>query len=326
MLSSYSYDSHILTYTTQANVGGPETFSALCVFNDGYEIHKANDTNDDGLETIIQTAAFKMDFVFVSEAGWFNETDYNETDDDVIDEIVDSIFERGLGGYDEEEFEGEDDTGQERRLGTKSPKQPKQPKVCTQDYQESCCVADAILWKAAEYKGKKRWCKKNNCKLRVCSKNRRLRSLMSSQNSRGLRSKTVKPEPLVTDDFYDKSFNEVLGKYAVLDPIDTGAVLDATSLEDLVECRASSYNATEYDTPTLKCEAFANSSCDDNDYIDVESNETDNNVTQEFCLPDDYYCEDADLCTEDTWDPDYETCHNVPVSCPQYQSCDPVDG
>jgi hypothetical protein len=133
---------------------------------------------------------------------------------------------------------------------------------------------------------------------------------------------------MLEDNFTGTYFSDIIVQYTHLDPLSTGALLadNETNLEDISICRASNYNATEYETPSLECQEFNNSHCDDNDYI-VLSNETDSNIT-DFCLPDDYYCTvmSDDLCTNDTWDELENVCRNTPVTCPESQSCDPMDG
>ena len=63
----------------------------------------------------------------------------------------------------------------------------------------------------------------------------------------------------------------------------------------------------------------------DNDYVVVESNATDTDGSG-YCVPDDFYCDDNDKCTIDSWDSDAMSCGYVPVSCSENQNCDPVDG
>jgi hypothetical protein len=136
---------------------------------------------------------------------------------------------------------------------------------------------------------------------------------------------------MIQEDLYGIEFNVALTQYTNnLQPNTTGAVLveNTTNIEDLAVCRANNYNATEYGTPSLECGQYANNTCEANDYIIVESNETSTNITDSICLPDNFYCTEvsADLCTIDTWDEVENVCTSVPVTCPDKQSCDPVDG
>ncbi|KAL3772931.1 hypothetical protein ACHAWO_001130 [Cyclotella atomus] len=87
---------------------------------------------------------------------------------------------------------------------------------------------------------------------------------------------------LIDDDLYGTDFNDILNQYTTLQPNSTGAVLNATNVEDLAVCRASNYNVTEYETPSLDCGEYVKFDCEANDYIIVQSNDT--NAT-EVCLP-----------------------------------------
>ena len=287
------------------------------MFNDGYVLHSESNIDDDGIETVIETAAFKMDFIFVSKVGWFNATYPNITYDDYYyydeDDEDDDIEEEGIDIT---------ESDIERLLGKKKkPKSGKQPK-CKPKHQLVCCVADQTNGNEEENVSTTNWCEKKGCTQEVCPKN------VPDEDRRRLNSKSSKQakylQPMIDNDLYGTDYNKILEKYTVLDPISTGAVLDATSLEEMAECRASNYNTTEYGTPSLECGEYNLSSCEENDYIIVETNETD--IDDNFCLPDDFYCIDDDLCTMNTWDPDNFTCTTTPVSCPDGQSCDSVDG
>jgi hypothetical protein len=267
--------------------------------NDGYVLHNESGVNENGVGTYIETAAFKMDIVYVSKVGWFNEYVSNDTTDD--SESTSFLLMR--------------------RLRKKS--------QCNQEDQQDCCVADGISKSSTVYKNKKEQCMKIGCKVKVCGGNKRRNRVMtraiypSTNNLRSLQS--VPHQNILVGDLYGTDFNEVLEEHTDLDPISTGAIVDATSLEDVAECRASNYNATEYDTPTLECGEYNESSCADNDYVVVESNTTEANGTG-YCLPDDFYCNDDNKCTVDSWDSVTMHCRNVPLNCSANQSCDPVDG
>ena len=266
---------------------------------------------------MIETAAFKMDFVFVSKDGWFNETYSNETyDDDYY------YYYYYYDDDDDEEDDGESESNIERLLKkNKKPKADKKPKIkCEESGQYECCIADKVNKNDDDVTTKKKSCKKKNCPTARCTTNK----------GRGLHSKASKgaklnaPVDLIDVDLFGTDFNKIIKKYTVLDPISTGAVLDATSLEEMAKCRASNYNATEYESPTLECDDYNQSSCEENDYLIVVTNETD--VDDNFCLPDDFYCNDDNLCTLNTWDPYNFSCESTPINCPNEQSCDPADG
>jgi hypothetical protein len=87
---------------------------------------------------------------------------------------------------------------------------------------------------------------------------------------------------MIDDDLYGTDFNDVLNQYTALNTNSTGAVLNATNVEDLAVCRASNYNVTEYETPSLGCGKYLEYDCEANDYIIVQSNDT--NAT-EVCIP-----------------------------------------
>lgn len=278
----------------QDNVGGDDSFTPICAFNADYALHTEVSTSDDGTETVIGTAAFKMDLVFVTKTNWFNETSGSPN------------FRRRL-------------------------------KTCSQKGQQECCVADAFNGLSKdEKKQKKKWCKNLGCNNFNCpSKKKRPRRQLRQgvdhvHSMRHLRSVHV-TRSMIQEDLYGIEFNVALTQYTNnLQPNTTGAVLveNTTNIEDLAVCRANNYNATEYGTPSLECAQYANNTCEANDYIIVESNETSTNITDSICLPDNFYCTEvsADLCTIDTWDEVENICNSVPVACPHKQSCDPVDG
>lgn len=110
----------------------------MCVFNDGYAFHEEVNVHDDGSMDVIETAAFKMDFVFVSNIGWFNESSY----DDTFNGIASPVLGRSL----------------------------KEKKKCTnQADQQSCCVADGILMSSKTYTDKIKACAPLGCKVEVCA-------------------------------------------------------------------------------------------------------------------------------------------------------------
>ena len=170
-----------------------------------------------------------------------------------------------------------------------------------------------------EFENKRNFCEENNCKPEFCVKE-------IPEEHRGLNSKTSKRAKLNDDtasNLFGTLFNKILGDYTYLNPISTGAILDATSLEAMAECRANNYNATEYGTPTLECGEYNETSCEQNDYIIVVTNETD---IDDYCLPDDFYCDDGNLCTTNPWDSDDLTFTSTPISCPKATSFDSAEG
>ena len=280
------------------NIGGPETFTPICAFNDGYALHSEVATSDDGSQTTIRTAAFKMNFIFVTNTSWFNET-------------------------------------------SGSPNVQRRLAKCSQQGQQECCCADAFNGlKKIEKKTKKKYCKQIGCKKCPIKKKKRskrdsydgIAGIRITQHLRSLKHTTAQ-RTLIEEDLNGIKFQQALAQYTRLEPNETGAVLNATNLEDLATCRANNFNAVVDDNPTLECEEYANRTCDVNDFITVDSNETetayivvDSSSSEAFCLPDDYSCIDEDYCTIDTWDEMEEICKNTPVSCPINQSCDPTNG
>jgi hypothetical protein len=274
----------ILPIAIQDNLGGPDSFSPICAFNDMYFPHYESRINDDGSEEVIETAAFKMDFVFVTQKSWS-----------------------------EPQFLG-------RRLTCKG-----------QNKLEKCCAANAFSGLDDDgIEKRQKWCKKKGCEEDECPVNYGRRKLSGEVGDSRIVNHLRSPKPLterlmIEDDLTGIEFNDAIEQFTDYEPISTGAVLDATNLKDVAECRASNYNATEYNTPTLECGEYNESSCADNDYVVVESNSTDANET-DYCLPDDFYCNDNDKCTVDSWDSNSLSCNNAPVTCSSNQSCDPVDG
>jgi hypothetical protein len=90
---------------------------------------------------------------------------------------------------------------------------------------------------------------------------------------RQLRDSTNAVRLSLHEDFTDTDFNEILGKYTTFNPMETGAVLDATSFEDLTVCRANNYNAVEFESPLLNCSKYDEFQCDLNDYIVMDDDE-----------------------------------------------------
>lgn len=139
---------------------------------------------------------------------------------------------------------------------------------CSQKQLQECCSVDSINDSMTEDQVQefKQYCKKIGCKKNKCPWKKKKNSL------RLLRTETGRF--LIEGDLLGTNFNDVLGEYTDLAPVETGAVLDATSLEDLAVCRANNYNIVENDEPLLTCEEYEEAGCETNDYLIIEANET----------------------------------------------------
>jgi hypothetical protein len=246
ILSVFIADSNRINFARQDNLGGEDSFIPVCAYNDDYALHNEISGNASDTESVIRTAAFKMDFVFATNVDWLNQTDVEEP------------FWRKLKGN------------------------------CPNELLQECCSADAFNGLSKDEKQeKKAYCKSIGCK-NCPRKRRRLRRRFS--DNFGLfqvdfNSPTASVSihgSLIDDDLYGTDFNDILNQYTTLQPNSTGAVLNATNVEDLAVCRASNYNVTEYETPSLDCGEYVKYDCEANDYIIVQSNDT--NAT-EVCLP-----------------------------------------
>jgi hypothetical protein len=221
---------------TKDNLGGPTSFEPVCAFNDGYDLHEevVNKTNSTGSYKI-ETAAFKMNFVFVTQKSWSEP----------------NLFDVGNG----------------RRLTCKG-----------QNKLEKCCGANAYQGLTAiEMQERKDWCKEKGCSKSECPVNRRrgFRQL-SNEEAQDIRSL----QQIETGSFTGTNFTVVLGQYTSLEPIETGAVLDATGLKDVTECRTNNYNVKRNESATLSCKKWEEKSCDDNDYIYIKK--TNASESQDF--------------------------------------------
>jgi hypothetical protein len=253
---------HLLALTIHAkcgqkdNLGGEDSFIPVCAYNDDYALHNEISGNASGVESFIRTAAFKMDFVFATNVDWFNQTDAENT------------FWRKLRGN-------------------------KGGNQCTSRGNQECCSADAFNGLSKdEKKAKKAYCKSIGCK--NCPKKRRRLQSRFQHNFDLFRVDSNLPpasvstlRSLIDDDLYGTDFNDVLNQYTALEPNSTGAVINASNVEDLAVCRASNYNVTEHETPSLGCGEYLKYDCESNDYIIMQSNDT--NAT-EVCLPEVRYC------------------------------------
>lgn len=96
----------------QYNVGGSESFTAVCAFNDGYELKTVTARNFKGTKFSIEMAVFKMDIVVATNRSWAASLD--------------------------------DESPEERRLGNKAGKGDKK---CSPGDQEECCMANGASGK-----------------------------------------------------------------------------------------------------------------------------------------------------------------------------------
>jgi hypothetical protein len=84
--------------------------------------------------------------------------------------------------------------------------------------------------------------------------------------------------------FTGTDFNVLLGQYTSLEPIETGAVLDATNLEDVTECRTNNYSVETKKSATLWCKERDEKSCDENDFIIENRTDGVGSLNFERCL------------------------------------------
>jgi hypothetical protein len=258
-------------FSSPGNVGGSESFTPICAFINCYALYDEVSINSDGTQNSIGTAAFEKHLTLATKTNWFNDTS-------------------GSPNF--------------RHLAEKT---------CNQRAQQECCCADAFNGLTSAQLRKKKYCEKRNCS-GVCSgKKKRVRRRQLGEGRvienapavRHLRTSAAVQRIMINANLSGIEFNDALRNYTDLASNTTGAVPyeDATSVEDLAVCRAKNFNATEYDKLSLECGQYANSSCKNNDYIIVDSNETEINGTSAYCLPDDFHCADqsGDLCTIDTW-------------------------
>ena len=138
---------------------------------------------------------------------------------------------------------------------------------------KQCCGANAFSGLSPiEKKERKDWCKikgcsKNKCPVKRKKNDRKLAGVGSLNPSQSVAQKGI---------FTETDFNEILKNYAVLQTVETGAVLDATKLNDVTECRANNYSVQEHGSATLTCEKWNKKSCDDrNDYLNIYPEEDD---------------------------------------------------
>jgi hypothetical protein len=204
----------------------------VCAFNDGYALHE-EEVAVNGTSYTTDTAAFKMNFVFVTQKSWSHS--------DLVD------------------------AGNVRNLKCKGPQKL-----------EKCCSATAFqgLTKV-EKQERKDWCKNKGCSRNECPKDRRrgMRKL-SNEETQDLRSLQLIEQGIFTG----TDFNDALGQYTSLEPVETGAVLDATNLEDVTVCRTNNYNVEKRSTYILYCKEYDEKSCDHNDYIIEKTNDSDANL------------------------------------------------
>lgn len=142
---------------------------------------------------------------------------------------------------------------------------------CSQKNLQTCCSADSInkSMSQEEIDAFKQYCVDLGCKPSKCPKKKKKKKMTSL---RLLQSETQRFS--IEEDLLDTNFKDVLGKYTDLAPVETGALLDATSLDDLTICRANNYNVAENDEPILTCEEYEEADCKTNDYLIIDANAT----------------------------------------------------
>jgi hypothetical protein len=216
----------------QDNLGSPESFSVVCAFYDGYESHEEVVVRD-GTNFVIETAAMKMDLVFVTNKTFTWSDSFNETMSTLT-----------------------------TKAGT----------VCSGGDLRTCCTANKMTANSdAAQKGKKNQCK-SPCNKNMCKKSRRFLTKgltnkhVNSAHMHSLSSSTNRA--LNNYDFAGMEFNDVLWQYTKLEPITTGALVDATNLEDVAVCGANSYSFNTDGIFIFNCTFFNSKSCLDNCYYD----------------------------------------------------------
>jgi hypothetical protein len=151
---------------------------------------------------------------------------------------------------------------------------------CSGELQQECCSANAFNGLPEVVKAvKKDWCEVQGCASSCLDGSRRLDQVDVSHDVHHLRSSRIltNERSMLGGDFAGTDFNDVLGEYTNLDPISTGAVLGASNLEHVAECRAGNYYAVDHNSPTLTCDDYDSFMCDANDYMVKNDNQT-------FCL------------------------------------------
>ena len=240
----------------------------FCVLSMGF-LQENTAASNNVTNYTISAAVFKMDFVFATKNSWSES--FNETS---------SLLERQLA----------------------------KDKICDQDDQLECCVADE--WNGLtteEYDTKQKYCKRLGCKR--CAKkydppSRRFllevyddtsKTTWMETQSYGTSTPTMSPTyypsyipthfpTYYSSDSSNETFNAALQLHTILDPITSGGVLgDSTSsLQDLAECRANNYNSARYKSPILKCKQYDEYSCDTNDYAKTKGGEDDDDTEYEY--------------------------------------------
>ncbi|KAL3788465.1 hypothetical protein HJC23_011417, partial [Cyclotella cryptica] len=231
------------------NVGDDISFIPMCAFNDGNLFHKEVVSLGNGTKEVIKTAAFKMDLVFATKKDWLS----------TYETLAGNPFDRRQ-------------LVQQRSQGKSN--------TCNGSDEEECCCAQKILDSTLKSGRSARLsiCEKKECS--YCLPERRRLGATDGNNhtlSWFLRS-SISPRQklanIVTGYHHDKDYNDVLGDYTHLDPIETVAIVDATSLGDVAVCRANGYSATKYETPLMTCDDYTAYDCHINDFVVDMTNET----------------------------------------------------
>ncbi|KAL3772691.1 hypothetical protein ACHAWO_003363 [Cyclotella atomus] len=232
----------------QYNVGGSESFTPLCAFDDGYNLETVTTKDKKGTEFKIEMAVFKMDIVFATNKTWADSLDDESPEE--------RSLIRGKAGKNDEQGDQDD--------------------KCEQGEQQTCCAALGVVDKKKN-DDKRDACEKVGCKISYCSPKKKKEGMLQIDRSS------------IGDDWTSIDFNEALDQYTVLEPVTSGAVVDATKLSDLSKCRANSYNWEVRNYTTLSQSEYEVAKCDDNDYYDPEKTkikESWSRAVQECCSAD----------------------------------------
>ena len=145
---------------------------------------------------------------------------------------------------------------------------------CNTEGLQECCSADSIndSMSQDEKKKIKKYCKSIGCPVNECPNKKKGKKKKNKNKQSILLNETLRF--LIEKDLLGTDFNDALNDYTDLKPVVSGAVLDATGLEELALCRANNYNIEENDEPIITCEEYEESDCEINDYLIVEGNET----------------------------------------------------
>lgn len=233
-------------FSSQNNVGGPNSFIPICAYTYGFALYNEAGTNDGGKSNDFGTAAFKMDLVFVTDKNWITKAQQ------ICSQEVQQECCSADAINDSSKLEKEEKKKYCKSLGCgKCPNRSRRARSLSEQ----------------EF---------NNFNF--------VQHPPSSQLliQRALIAEDLSDN---AEDLSDKDFNRVLKKYTDLDPTSTGAIVGETNVEDIAVCRDNSYNATENETPTLNCGEYETLNCVINDYIIVNPDETEICIPNKVRIP-----------------------------------------